>query len=390
MPAKKKTAPKKKPASKKMPASKKKPAPKKKKKAPKKSGAKGAAAVTKLETFPEGEEGIDLVCVAKAAKRAVPAGLAISPTGRFVLAGEEDGRCRVIDIERGEARELSRATEAVRSFGFLDNETAVVGDQAGQLRIVDLRSGAERVAVPASKSSLTALAVSDGLAAFCRPRHAMYTWRESAGAEMLDGLRGHATVIVVDEGKVYAAASTPEEAGTVAVHVWDAKSGAELRTLTAPVEGRVTRMIVVGGRVVAAVEASGATAPVVVSWDEAGNNTVRVTLDDDSMVDFVSPLDDKRVVVGHFEQLTYVDVVSGAKSSASLSPWHATSAAQGNIVLVAGEEGNIGIYDAAAGTLLLEREAEAVLETALAPDRVTLAISTLGGDVFVYRAHPPR
>jgi hypothetical protein len=387
MPAKKKPAPKKKPAAKQKTA-----APKKKAAAPKKKAAaqvkatspKASAARLKLKTYPEGEEGIDLVCETKMPDKNIPRALELSPSGRFVVVGHMDEVCTVIDVELGETRDLAPANAHVEFVGFPDRETALIGDSTGLMRIVELRSGTERVIVAArKKKDLFRLTVGERLAAYSLVGDPIRIWREGTGEEELD-VEQRGPSITVDGDMIYS--GTESQAGSIAVVAWDAKSGKLARTLTAVAGDFVDDIVVAGTRVVAVTRAE---KPAVVVWDESGANTVNVVLDADP-VTCVTVLDDgKRLAVAQEQgTLTHVNLVDGTMSVGSMAPWRLSSA-QGNMGAVVHDRKRVGIYDLDTRTLLLERACKHIITADLAPDRVTMMTCSWNGEIGVYRAHPP-
>jgi hypothetical protein len=369
---------------------KKKAAPKKKKKAapkPVKKKPRPTRVSAAVETFPEGEEGIDLVCVAKAAKKVHVQAIAVNPTGRFVIAGDMEKGCRVIDIERGAIRSLARAKGEVNAIAFLEREVAIVGDATGILRVVDLRSDAEHIVTLPGTSRMTKLAAANGVAAYGFVSGPAFTWRSATEPpRALPGYSGHVCALAIDDAIVCVSKYEGSEATSVAVHVWDVKSGAALRTLTADATGFVSDMLIAGKHIVVVTDGGD-----VLAWNEAGKLTARASLPAMASCDCASVLDGSplRVAVAQGDTVTIVDVTTGASTTATMrADWNA-QVARGNTAVVAPHDGNLGVCDLVTGKLLLEKDSDAVRYAALADDRVTVAVCNDKGDVAVYRAHPP-
>jgi hypothetical protein len=368
---------------------KKKPATKKKSKTT--SRKKTSAPPTKVETFPEGEEGIDLVCAAKAPHAVEVQSIAVNPTGRFVVAGDAEGGCRVIDIERGEMRSLSEAMTGIAAIAFVEREVALITDEQAVSRLVDLRSGEERVAMKSDGQLFTAPVSSMGRIAYASARGA-YLWRAGKTPTKLDGVDGVVTALAFDDDVVIAAVLGGTD--IVTMHVCDARDGLPVRVMTEKM-GAVRRIVTSAGRVVAITGGHAAWAEVV-AWDASGRLLSHVSLKGFTGSDWVTLLDDSsssslRVACAQTDKVAIIDALQGTVTVRALSGWLAASgqAAHGNLSVVLGYDA-VALYDVAAGTVILERKCETVERAALSSDRVTLAVCNENGDVAAYRAHPPR
>ncbi len=345
------------------------------------------AASTKAELFPEGEEGIDLVLIAKSPKKVHVQAIALSPSSRHVVAGDLEKGCRIIDVESGDVRALSRAKEQVAQIGFLDDDTAIIGDAKGLIRVVDLHTGAEQVGVPAGGGSrMTALCVASGVVAYGRVSGPISLWRPGSAPTDIAGKRGHLVGIAMNEQLLCTSYFGDDDGPTVTVTVFDPRTGEELRSLTTKAGGSVSNIVIVGGHVVAATT-GGDGKPEILSW-KGDALVARATLPENGQVDSLSVLDDKTVACAQFHTLTHVDVTNGTTRASTTEPWVVASAQPGGMAVVAPHDGNVGVYDLKARALLLQRACAPVRYAALGADRITIATCDDRGDITVYRAHP--